>query len=650
MFIKKRKTRKSVAVLVMTVFLFSFMSFVPGTNVALAAYPVSDQNITPTEYAGNTPHDVGYKLDQSGLNVNGTWETAYGSLEISTEDGSYFSWEFTSDPEGMYAVSAVYVKGGNGYNLYDYSGSGIDSDGNLASPLVGSGDQNVAQISHLCFDFEPLAEEEDPGSLEVTKEVYGLPDDPDFNVPTFEITVTGPSYPDGNTQEFTYPSDLSYEWIDLEPGDYQITEGDLPLGWSAEGLDKVTVVAGEKSTASVTNTYDEPDPTKGALKVTKIVDGDTPPDDSFFSITITRTSTTGDPYTDTQTFTYPDELEYTWTDLEPGEYEVTEGSLGSNWVSVVPDAAIVVAAGQTAIASVTNTYDEPDSDPDKGALSVTKYVYGALTSVPSFEIFITGPTPSIVTSSKTFNSENGYTQVWNDLDPGDYTITEVDPGPGWTTVYSSQNVTVVKDVTTYATVTNTYEYTPPDEKGDLEISKIVRRGDKDMEFEFYVELDGDAYVGDYSVGEDDRYTDDGTIELKHGETAVIEDLDVGTDYSVSEDEYRKYRTQSEGDEGTIDEDGNTAIFYNTRESSGGGGGSDNDNDREDEDEPIIVPDNPEPGAPPVIVPQPEPVIVPGEPIVAVPVIPALPKTGGYPISAASLGTLLLGLGIFLKRK
>jgi len=653
MLLKKTRSRKGIAVLVMAVFLFSFMSFNPGDNLALAAYPTSDKGITPSLVEGNTGK-CDFKIDEEGTGVNGTWDTGFGELTISG-DGTYFDWEFESDPEGMYAVSSVWVKGGPNHHEYDYSGTGYDSDGNLASPEVGNG--NVAEISHLCFNFEELVQPEpETGCLEVTKEVEGIPDSDNFDVPDFEITITGPSYPNGDTKTFSYPDDLTQEWCDLEPGDYEITEGDLPLGWTAGGVGTVTVVADETATATVTNTYDAPDPTKGALKVTKVVEGDTPESGTTFEITITGVSDGASfPDGDTQTLTYPNDLEYTWTDLEPGDYLITEGELGANWTTVVPENAITVVAGQVAEATVTNTYDEPEPDPEKGSLSVTKSVYGNANSVPDFEIWVTGPSPSIEGSSKIFNAENGWTQVWNNLEPGEYTISEVSPGPGWEVSYSSETVSVVAGETTYASVSNTYREDPPDRKGDLEITKVVRRGNRNMDFEFFVEIDGEPYEGSYWIGDEEFTTDDGTLELKHGETAVIKDLPVGTEYSVTEANYSRYSTSSVGDEGTIDEDGNSATFYNSRRTGGGsgGGGGGGDNDRDDEDgdeyEEIIVPQEPQPAAPPTVT-DPEPVVVPSEPAVMAPVVPALPKTGGYPMATASFGTLLLGLGLYLRKK
>lgn len=534
MFSKNRKLTKNLAIFVFAVFIFSFVAIVPGSTTALAAYPVSDEGIDPDFFGDNTPNDVGYKIDEGGTDVNGTWDTGYGTLEISG-DGTYFSWEFTSDTG--YAVSAVYVKGGNGYHLYDYFGTGISSDGNLASPETGQNNE-IAEISHLCFDFEEL----DPGSLEVTKVVYG-PDDSEFVYPDFEITITGPSCPEG----------------------------------------------------------------------------------------------------DSKTFSYPDSLVQDWDELIPGEYTITESDPGDDWDVDIDPETVTVESDETAYVTVTNTYDPDDPDPDKGSLTVRKVVYADLRVLPDFEITITGPSyPD--GDSKDFNYGNGWEQTWTDLDPGDYTISETDPGDDWDVEIDYETVTVAGNENSYVTVTNTYDPDdPPDQQGDLVITKTVRRGDRDREFEFTVWIDDELYEGEYSVDGDIRSTSDGTLVLSDGESALIEGLYVGSEYRVTEEEVSRYTTRATGDEGTIGEGTSTATFTNTRRSNDGPDPRDPD-DPEDPDEPIIVPDEPEVEVP--VIPQPEPVIVPEEPKVETP----MPKTGGYPLTMVSLGTLLLGLGVYLRRR
>jgi hypothetical protein len=92
--------------------------------------------------------------------------------------------------------------------------------------------------------------------------------------------------------------------------------------------------------------------------------------------------------------------------------------------------------------------------PDTGAISITKEVTGECSGV-SFEISITGPSPSTDTSSLTIQCNNGGNPVvFDGLAPGTYAIDE-DPGTGWHHQTSlPHNVTVVAGQTTEYTITN----------------------------------------------------------------------------------------------------------------------------------------------------------------------------------------------------
>jgi type IV pilus assembly protein PilA len=93
-----------------------------------------------------------------------------------------------------------------------------------------------------------------PGSLQVTKNVDWSGTTPDTSK-TFEITITGLSYPSGDSHVFTYEGG-SYTWNNLLPGDYTITETDPGANWSVNiSGSPATVVSDQTATATVTNTY-----------------------------------------------------------------------------------------------------------------------------------------------------------------------------------------------------------------------------------------------------------------------------------------------------------------------------------------------------------------------------------------------------------
>ncbi|MEI8201331.1 MAG: hypothetical protein WCG21_14835, partial [Eubacteriales bacterium] len=302
-----------------------------------------------------------------------------------------------------------------------------------------------------------------PGSLEVTKSVVlgsvvGSPAIPDFS-----ITITGPSYPGGNTKVFNYPDHLTKTWTNLIPGDYTITEAGAGTMWrETVPASAVTVLACGTAKATVTNTY-----VPGALEVTKsvvlgsVVGTPVIPD---FSITIKGPSYPGG---DTKVFKYPDNLTKTWTNLIPGNYTITEAGAGTSWTETVPASAVTVAAGGIAKATVTNTYVP-------GALEVTKHiVLGDLIgspAIPDFSIMITGPSYP-TGDTKAFSELLGLTQTWSNLIPGEYTITEVSAGIIWSQTVPAAAVTVTAGLTATADVTNTYL------PGALEVTKVIELGD-----------------------------------------------------------------------------------------------------------------------------------------------------------------------------
>ena len=95
-------------------------------------------------------------------------------------------------------------------------------------------------------------------------------------------------------------------------------------------------------------------------------------------------------------------------------------------------------------------------DPEPGSLKVTKVVEWGVTTPDTnqrFRICITGPTyPS---SSCISSDYDGVVVTWLLLEPGDYTVTEIDPGADWQVSGSGQVVVVAAGQSASATITNT---------------------------------------------------------------------------------------------------------------------------------------------------------------------------------------------------
>jgi LPXTG-motif cell wall-anchored protein len=231
---RKSKSKNLGALLLALALILSF-ALSPIFGSAKAA------SVPPIEHVGNI--EIGYTVYPP---VGGTYDdTGYGTLTITSTDGITFDWLFDSDPAGDYNVTAVYVKGGNAYNEYNYGANGSLGDTDLVSPTMPN--SNVPAISHICFVFGSTPK----GALQVTKIVAGI-GAPDT---AFSITISGQGYSD--TQNFNYiGQDVSYTWTGLTPGSYTITEGPLGTEWTVEvPAESITVVAGQTANSTVTNTY-----------------------------------------------------------------------------------------------------------------------------------------------------------------------------------------------------------------------------------------------------------------------------------------------------------------------------------------------------------------------------------------------------------
>ena len=198
-------------------------------------------------------------------------------------------------------------------------------------------------------------------------------------------------------------------------------------------------VDGSKATAGVSDTRK-----LSSLEVTKTVNwnGITPVEGQTFEICISGPSYPA-PAKDCKTFTYPADLVKSWTGLIPGDYTVTETDPGNMWTVVVPASAVAVPVdGSKATAGVSDTRK-------LSSLEVTKTVnWNGITPVEgqTFEICISGPSyPAPAKDCKTFTYPADLVKSWTGLIPGDYTVTETDPGNMWTVVVPASAVAVPVD-------------------------------------------------------------------------------------------------------------------------------------------------------------------------------------------------------------
>jgi hypothetical protein len=134
------------------------LTFGITATLALAATGPSDQGVTPVLHDdANITIDGGGQTDKANcdaadavqLDAAGSATTTNGVTVTMTYDSDSGAVGFTATGG---VVTIAYIKGGNGYNEYNYVtalGAGVASDGNLFAPDNASG--GPAGLSHAIF-------------------------------------------------------------------------------------------------------------------------------------------------------------------------------------------------------------------------------------------------------------------------------------------------------------------------------------------------------------------------------------------------------------------------------------------------------------------------------------------------------------------
>ncbi len=180
----------------------------------------------------------------------------------------------------------------------------------------------------------------------------------------------------------------------------------------------ITLAAGDNKTCTITNTR------KGSLQVTKTVDwiGSTPDPTAQFEICIQGPSYQT---ANCQSIGYLGGP-LTWNNLIPGPYTVIETPPASSWTVTGSPSTVTVNAGTQATITVTNTLKP-------GTLIITKSVVTQPTGpAQTFSICIQGPSyqQNAPGSCQTIGIAGGQL-AWNNIIPGQYAVSETDPGSAW---------------------------------------------------------------------------------------------------------------------------------------------------------------------------------------------------------------------------
>jgi len=159
--------------------------------------------------------------------------------------------------------------------------------------------------------------------------------------------------------------------------------------------------------------------------------------------------------------------------------------------------------------------------------------------------------------------------------PGNYYFEEANPSYGWTYDLDSRSdsithypFTVRGDETDTVLVTAYNRHIT----GSLVITKTVQNSDGsaltqaqlDTPFTFTVTFSDDGAY-DYAIngGQSQSLKSGDTLQMKHGDSAVFNDVPVNVGYVVTETSAEGYVTSSTNNSGDITEDGVTATFVNT---------------------------------------------------------------------------------------
>ncbi|HYE69667.1 MAG TPA: DUF5979 domain-containing protein [Anaerovoracaceae bacterium] len=183
------------------------------------------------------------------------------------------------------------------------------------------------------------------GGITISKVLAGDP----APATDFTFSVIGSS----GTKSVTIPGDGSETINGLTPGAYIVSETTVQ-NFTPDGNDKpVTITAGEVSTISFTNTYDDPTPppsTTGSITIVKEIEGDEPENTATFNFRIQNEAYSTQVYVSGET-------SETAINIPEGTYIVTEDPY-PGYTPRTNGKEVIVVAGETSTVTFVNDYDD----------------------------------------------------------------------------------------------------------------------------------------------------------------------------------------------------------------------------------------------------------------------------------------------------
>ena len=423
----------------------------------------------------------------AGTTVTNTYTKQKGSLTITKalgdnapEAAASKSYTFTITGPNKYSKEVAIIGAGSvtidnlepgTYRVSESSVSAIIRGYDVV--IRGNGEVNV-EANAVAEKTVTNTYVEQKGYLNITKALgEGAPDDASSK--TYSFTVTGP---DNYSNTVEIKAGESQTIGDLKPGKYTVTEnltGTAIDGYDLEvtGGGEVTVVGNSTAKTTITNTYTKQ---TGSLKITKALGANAPESASSKSYTFVITG----PDNYSKEVAVIGASSVTVDNLVPGNYTVTEvessAAIDKYDLEVTGGGSVTVAANATAETTVTNTYTQ-----QKGALKITKALgEGAPDAADNteYKFTITGPD----NYSKTVTIKGAGSETVENLEPGNYTVTEDKDGAKianydlTVTGDDGKTIEVKSGETAEAKITNTYEDNTSSGKGKLTITKTITAG------------------------------------------------------------------------------------------------------------------------------------------------------------------------------
>ena len=400
--------------------------------------------------------------------------------EGAPDDASSKTYSFTVTGPDNYS-NTVEIKAGESQTIGDLKPGKYTVTENLTGTAIDGYDLEVTGGGEVTVVGNSTAKTtitntytKQTGSLKITK-ALGANAPESASSKSYTFVITGP---DNYSKEVAVIGASSVTVDNLVPGNYTVTEVESSAAIDKYDLEvtgggSVTVVAKETAETTVTNTYTQQ---TGSLKITKALGANAPAGAASKEYTFTVTGP--DNYSETVTITGAGSK--TLTDLVPGTYTVTENESGADIdgydLEVTGGGEVTVAAKATAETTITNTYTQ-----QKGALKITKALgEGAPDAADNteYKFTITGPD----NYSKTVTIKGAGSETVENLEPGNYTVTEDKDGAKianydlTVTGDDGKTIEVKAGETAEAKITNTYEDNTSSGKGKLTITKTITAG------------------------------------------------------------------------------------------------------------------------------------------------------------------------------